>query len=146
MVDNTRTERVLEVAGGEAVKLSEAPKLLALTADEIIVVAFLLFILPALGIKVPLPVTLLIIAVLVLKDFLIAPFVLRGGLRAKPSAGPESLVGKEALVIEDLSPEGVIKVAGEMWRAECLNGEAKVGNRVRIVGVEGAKLLVECPE
>ena len=124
-------------------RASEVAKLLALAADEIIVAVFLLLILPALGIDVPLPVTALLIAVLILKDFLIAPFVLRGGLSARPKTGPESLVGKEALVVEDLSPEGIVKVEGELWRAECITGSAKAGERVRVVSVKGAKLLAE---
>jgi len=131
------------VAGGEAVRASEVAKLLALAADEIIVAVFLLLVLPALGIDVPPPVTALLIAVLILKDFLIAPFVLRGGLSARPKTGPESLVGKEALVVEDLSPEGIVKIEGELWRAECINGSAKTGERVRVVSVKGAKLLAE---
>jgi len=133
------------VDGGEAVKASEPLKLLALAADEIIVAIFLLIILPGLGIDVPLPAVALVLAVLILKDFLIAPFVLRGGLSARPKTGPESLIGKEALVIEELSPEGVVKVEGEMWRAECLNGNAERGESVTIVGIKGAKLLVELP-
>lgn len=124
-------------------KASEPLKLLALAADEIIVAIFLLIILPGLGIDVPLPAVALVLGVLLLKDFLIAPFVLRGGLSARPKTGPESLIGKEALVIEELSPEGVVKVEGEMWRAECLNGNARRGESVTIVGIKGAKLLVE---
>ncbi len=129
--------------GGEAVKASEPLKLLALAADEIIVGLFLLVVLPAAGIDIPLPMTAAIILALLIKDFLIAPFVLRGGLSARPKTGPESLIGKEALVIEELSPEGVVKVEGEMWKAECLNGNAERGESVTIVGLKGAKLLVE---
>ncbi|WP_457751380.1 NfeD family protein [Thermococcus sp.] len=124
-------------------KASEPLKLLALAADEIIVGLFLLVVLPAAGIDIPLPMTAAIILALLIKDFLIAPFVLRGGLSARPKTGPESLIGKEALVIEELSPEGVVKVEGEMWKAECLNGNAERGESVTIVGLKGAKLLVE---
>ncbi|MCD6372949.1 MAG: NfeD family protein [Thermococcus sp.] len=124
-------------------KASELPKLLALAADEIIVAIFLVVILPALGIDVPLSAVAAVIGVLLLKDFLIVPFVVRGGLVKRPETGPESLIGHEALVVEDLSPEGVVKVRGEFWRAECLNGTARRGERVKVVDVRGTKVLVE---
>ena len=120
-------------------------KFIALTADEIIVAVVLLAVLPAVGIDVPLPITGLILGVLLIKDILIAPYVLGGGLEKKPSTGAEALIGREARVIEDLTPRGIVKLDGELWRAECVNGIAKAGERVRVVEVEGTKLLVERP-
>ncbi|WP_297468603.1 NfeD family protein [Thermococcus sp.] len=120
-------------------------KFIALTADEIIVAVVLLAVLPAVGIDVPLPITGLILGVLLIKDILIAPYVLGGGLEKKPSTGAEALIGREARVIEDLTPRGIVKLDGELWRAECVNGIAKAGERVRVVEVEGTKLTVERP-
>ena len=120
-------------------------KFMALTADEIIVAVVLLTVLPAVGIDVPLPITGLILGVLLIKDILIAPYVLGGGLEKKPSTGAEALIGREARVIEDLTPRGIVKLDGELWRAKCVNGIAKAGERVRVVKIEGTKLLVERP-
>ncbi|HDZ36479.1 MAG TPA: NfeD family protein [Thermococcus sp.] len=118
-------------------------KLLALMADEIIIGAFIFLILPRMGVDIPLRAGLLVLVVILAKDFLIAPFVLGGGADRKPEAGPERLIGRTAVVVEDLSPEGVVKVDGELWRAECLTGSAKRDERVRVVSVRGTKLLVE---
>ncbi len=120
-------------------------KFIALTADEIIVAVVLLAVLPAVGIAVPLPITGLILGVLLIKDILIAPYVLGGGLEKKSSTGAEALIGREARVIEDLTPRGTVKLDGELWRAECVNGIAKAGERVKVVGVDGTTLLVERP-
>lgn len=113
-------------------KLRNLLKFLALMAYEVIVGLFLFLILPGWGgFRIPLWAGLLVIAVLVAKDFLIAPpFVLGGGVDKRPAVGSEGLVGgRTAVVVEDLSPEGVVKVGGgELWRAECLNGKAKRGS------------------
>jgi len=128
------------MAGGKGARLL---KLIALIADEIIVGVFLLVVLPALGIEVPVLIIGLILGILLVKDVLIAPYVLGGGLEKRPKAGPESLVGRTAMVVEDLSPEGHVKLDGELWRAECLHGTARRGEKVRVVEVDGTKLLVE---
>ena len=126
-------------------RASNLLKLLALMADEIIVGVFIFLILPEIGVEIPLWAGLLVMSLLLVKDFLIAPFVLGGGADKRPETGPESLVGRTALVVEDLSPEGVVKIDGELWKAECLNGTAKAGERVRVVSVHGTRVLVELP-
>ncbi len=131
------------MVGGTTLKIRRALKLLALLGDEVIVGIFLVLILPATGIGVPFTITLAILGLLFLKDILIAPYVLSGGLEKKPETGPESLIGGTALVVEDLSPEGVVKIGGELWRAECLNGVAERGESVRIISVRGTKVLVK---
>ena len=128
------------MAGGQGVRFL---KFIALIADEIVIAVVLLILLPTVGISVPLPLTGLILGVLLGKDILIAPYVLWGGLEKAPEVGPEALRGKEAIVVEDLSPEGLVKLDGALWRAECPNGTAKQRERVRVVGIEGTKLLVE---
>lgn len=118
-------------------------KLLALTADEIVVGLFLLLVLPSFGVDVPLWAVVAVIAVLLAKDSLIAPFILRGGLGDRPKAGPESLIGRTAVVVEDMKPDGMVKLNGELWSARCVDGTARRGEVVVIVGVSGARVLVE---
>ncbi|NJE04997.1 NfeD family protein [Thermococcus sp. M36] len=126
-------------------KISRVLKFLAISADELIAAVFLLLVLPEMGINIPLAVSAVILVALILKDLLVAPFVLGGGAEKRPEAGPESLIGRAATVVEDLAPEGLVKLAGELWTAECINGTAKKGESVRVVGVRGAKVLVELP-
>ncbi|ASJ13023.1 NfeD family protein [Thermococcus thioreducens] len=125
------------------IKAGNLLKLLALMADEVIVGIFIFLILPGVGIEIPLWAGLPLMLLLLAKDFLIAPFVLGGGADKRPETGPESLMGRTALVVEDLSPEGVVKIDGELWKARCLNGTAKAGEGVRVVSVRGTKVLVE---
>jgi membrane-bound serine protease (ClpP class) len=63
--------------------------------------------------------------------------------RRKPTTGIEGLTGEAGQVIETLKPEGVVRVHGEIWNAESLSGTIQKGNRIRVVRINGLKLLVE---
>ncbi|MGH3071147.1 MAG: NfeD family protein [Gaiellaceae bacterium] len=56
--------------------------------------------------------------------------------------GAEALVGRRAVVAADCSPDGQVKVAGELWQARCEAG-ARVGAEVVIRQVDGLTLVVE---
>ncbi len=126
-------------------ELKEVLKLVFLMIDEIVVGIFLFVILPSAGIRVPLALSVTIIALLIIKDIAIVPSFGRI-LRKKAEVGIEALIGKEAVVVEDLTPEGIVKIGNEYWRAECISGKAKAGEKVKVVGAKGLKLLVECRE
>jgi len=76
--------------------------------------------------------------------FLLAiAFVLRT-LRTKASSGQEGLVGKVAFTVEDLSPDGLVKCHGEIWKARSNSGEEiPVGTNTRVVKTQGLLLFVE---
>lgn len=120
-------------------------KILTISIDEIIVGIFFLVILPSAGIRVPLKLTAFIVGLLIIKDLVIAPFLWRV-LEKKAEVGPEALIGREAIVVEELNPEGLVKIEGEYWRAISLNGVIKEGEKVKITGLSGLKVLVERPK
>ena len=128
---------------GEMVK--DVLKFVFLMIDEIVVGIFLFVILPSAGVRVPLSLSVTVIALLVIKDIAIVPSFGQI-LRKKAEVGIEALMGKEAVVVEDLTPEGIVKIGNEYWRAKCINGHAKAGERVKVVRAKGLKLLVECRE
>jgi membrane-bound serine protease (ClpP class) len=73
-------------------------------------------------------------------------FILGLGIKAqrrKPTTGTEGLTGETGDVIETLKPAGVVRVHGEIWTAESLSGTIQKGNRIRVVRINGLKLLVE---
>ncbi len=58
--------------------------------------------------------------------------------------GPESLIGKTAVVVDPLTPEGMVLVEGELWKAITRDGSGvEAGRRVRITGYTGLTLIVE---
>ena len=62
--------------------------------------------------------------------------------RRKASVGVESLVGKRAIALDALWPEGQVKVNGEIWKARC-DGGCDSGTAVVVRAVNGLILEVE---
>lgn len=61
----------------------------------------------------------------------------------KITTGREGLIGLEGSVVEPLRPGGLIKVKGEIWRAESLEGNIETGEKVEITGSQGMVLKVK---
>lgn len=58
------------------------------------------------------------------------------------SLGENRLWGAEGVVLTDLTPVGTVRVRGETWTAESLNGPLAAGARVHVVEVDGLHLRV----
>lgn len=86
---------------------------------------------------------LALLALLVAKDVALYPLS-RRALESPPQTGAGALVGRRALVVERLEPEGRVRVAHEVWRARVPAAEAPVdaGLHVRVEGVNGLLLRV----
>jgi membrane-bound serine protease (ClpP class) len=74
-------------------------------------------------------------------------FVLRKVMEARrrPYAAGEDavLMGRPAQVRERLAPTGLVFVDGALWQATSKSGPVDVGSTVRVVGMDGLRLLVE---
>ncbi|NIS68323.1 MAG: nodulation protein NfeD, partial [Proteobacteria bacterium] len=55
----------------------------------------------------------------------------------------EGMTEGEAVVIEDIDPEGKVKFENEIWAATAHGQRLHKGKRVRICGAEGLTLIVE---
>lgn len=63
--------------------------------------------------------------------------------RRKAQTGKEEMIGLIGEVVDALTPEGLIRVRGELWKAVSKNGEKiEFGEKVRVVGMDGLKLIV----
>lgn len=58
------------------------------------------------------------------------------------ATGTQALVGKVAVARTPLTPEGLVFIQGERWKAEIEEGSAREGERVRIIGAQGLRLRV----
>ncbi len=58
------------------------------------------------------------------------------------STGQEAMVGRVGEAASDLNPEGLVSVRGELWMAAA-GARVPKGDRVAVIGVEGAKLMVQ---
>ncbi len=67
---------------------------------------------------------------------------LRWSKRRKAAVGLDSLVGRRAIAVDALWPEGQVKVDGEIWKARCYGG-CDPGTAVVVRAVHGLTLEVE---
>lgn len=74
------------------------------------------------------------------------PFVKKMLKVGKEKTNAQSLIGEIGIVTEDIRPleTGLVKVSGQTWTAKCKTKETiEYNTRVRILGIEGVKLIVE---
>jgi membrane-bound serine protease (ClpP class) len=64
-------------------------------------------------------------------------------MRLEVRTGQEAMLGKEGLVVEDIAPEGKVQYASETWDAMTKGKRFLKGEKIRISGFQGMRLLVE---
>ena len=119
--------------------------ILVLLADEIAIAAFVLWGLPTLGIELPRWALVGIMAGLVARGIVTCRLGSRA-LRKKPTSGFEDMVGSKGKVVEPLTPQGLIKVGNEIWKAESIDQSTETNGQMRseviVVARKGLMLLV----
>ena len=115
--------------------------MLATLLEEAALVALVLWGLPQLGIYIPLPGLIALMAGLVA----LAIITFRLGTRAllkKPVVGLSSMIGSKAKVVSPLAPGGMVKIKGELWEVVSIDGTIDTGEKVTVVGQDALKLIV----
>ena len=109
--------------------------------EEAAIAVLILWILPVFNINFPLWATITVLiafAVFSYVSYLLGhPTVLLEGVTA-----PESIVGSEGIVQQDLEPQGYVQVRGELWKASSAAGGLKKGEQVIVTAIDGLKLTV----
>ena len=109
--------------------------------EEAALIVIVLWGLPQLGIRIPLPG--LVALVIVWGAFSI--FIYRMGsraLRKKPIAGLLTMIGSRGKAASPLVPEGFVRIKGELWEAKSLSGKIRTREEIMVVGQDGLKLIV----
>jgi len=107
-----------------------------------IIVVVVLVVLPRMGIDIPLPGLIALLAVFVTY----AVVTYRIGSRAlsrKPVGGLASMVGSRGTVVAPLNPRGTVRVQGELWEAVASKGNIAAGEEIVVVGQKRLRLTVE---
>ena len=107
--------------------------------EEAALVAVVLWGLPQLGIHIPRAV--LIVLMVVWGAYTVITY--RAGSRALRRK-PEillPLIGSKGKVVSPLSPEGLVRIKGELWQATSSGGNIDTGEEVTVVGQDGLKLI-----
>jgi membrane-bound serine protease (ClpP class) len=93
-------------------------------------------------IEISLPIIILIVALTVL----FFSFAITFGIKAqrkKPTTGIEGLINEIGQAITDLNPAGQVRVHGEIWNAESIEGLINTGEKVMVTKINSLKLLVK---
>ena len=93
----------------------------------------------------PLPWALLVIALAAVLELSLWFFGIRYSRRRRAQVGVQTMIGTVGEAITALTPDGQVKVDGEIWRAHGPR-EIRAGDPVRITGVKGLTLEVEKAE
>lgn len=93
--------------------------------------------------RVSIPLVLTTSGLTALLFLTVVGFALRAQ-RRPIEVGAEALIGKSGQARTDLTPSGMVHIAGETWSADLAEGEKsiKAGDRVRVLEIEGLRLKV----
>jgi len=85
---------------------------------------------------------ILVIVILTAAFFI---FAIGFGIKAqsrKPATGTEGIIGEIGETISDLVPEGQVRIHGELWNAESIDGPVTKGTKVKVTQISNLKLMV----
>jgi membrane-bound ClpP family serine protease len=115
--------------------------ILSTIAEEAAALILGFWLVPAAGINIPAPI---IIGFMVLW-LAWSVFTYRKGTRAlerKPVNGLVDMKGMTGETMEDMQPDGMVKIRGELWSARSVSGNIAGGAKVVVVARNGLKLSV----
>jgi membrane protein implicated in regulation of membrane protease activity len=110
-------------------------------AEEIAALIAGVWLLPKIGVHIPLGILLAIMVVWLIWSII----TYRKGTRAllrKPVQGMVNMISSTGIVVKALNPEGLAKFRGELWNCTAQTGSIEVGTRVIVVKQDGLKLVV----
>ena len=116
-------------------------KVLVLLLDEAAVLVLIILALRFFGVRIPLPITIVVALIVGTLVFMIHMAVIPSFHR-KQVTGREGMIGAQGRVVEPLSPVGAVTVNGEYWRAKSADGNIGVDEDVEVVALEGLTLKV----
>jgi membrane-bound ClpP family serine protease len=117
-------------------------KVLILILDEAAVVALVIIVLRFLGIRIPLPITI-VVALLVGAFVFLIHIAVIPSFHLKQVTGREGMIGLHGKVVQPLTPTGVVRFKGEYWNAISVGDNVEVDENVEIVALEGLTLKVK---
>ena len=112
--------------------------------EEVAIYAIWRWVLPRIDVYIPL---YAVITLMVLwGTYAVTNFVLvTRALRKKAYVGLPSMIGSTGKIAKAISrgnPEGLVRIKGELWAAESIDGNTNIDEQVEVVGEEGLRLKV----
>jgi len=110
--------------------------------EEAALVVIVFWGLPELGIHIPLPGLIVLMAAWGAYSVITYRIGSRA-LRKKAVAGLPAMVGTKGKVVSRLAPKGMVRIKGELWGATSSGTNVDVGEEVVVVGQDGLRLVVD---
>ena len=112
-----------------------------LLLDEVVALGLVYLVLWAF--KITMPLWFAIVIALLLGTFVfITHKVIIPSFHKEQVTGSEGMIGLIGTVIEPLTPEGIVRVEGESWKAKSVGDDIAVDEEVEILGLDGLTLKV----
>jgi len=86
-----------------------------------------------------------VIALVTVLTLLFFFFAISLGIKAqrrKPVTGPQGLINEIGEAITDVNNKGLVKVHGEIWKAESPEGNISTGSKIIVIGISNLKLTI----
>ncbi|HEY40594.1 MAG TPA: hypothetical protein G4O18_01900 [Dehalococcoidia bacterium] len=116
-------------------------KIITSLFEQAVLVAVVIWVLPLIDVNLPLWV--LAPATIVLQAYNVFSYRKSiHALRTQPIAGMANMVGTKGETVSTLTPDGLVKIRGELWAATAANGNIVNGRNVTVVEQNGLKLVV----
>jgi len=109
--------------------------------EELAIVALVLFVLPLFNINIPLW-GLIIILVCFAAYCYVMYRIGHPTISFREVSDPDSIVGSTGIAENELNPEGLIRIHGELWKAVSEAERLEKGSRVIVTGIDGLRLFV----
>ena len=90
-----------------------------------------------------------VVALFVILTVLFFAFAITLGIKAqksKPTTGTQGLLKSFGEAITDLNPNGEVRIHGEIWNAESIEGKIEAKSKVEVVEIQNLKLKVKNKE
>ena len=113
---------------------------MVLMLDEVVAFAVVLLILWLLKVTISLPLVIFLALLLGTFAFVFHKVVIPS-FHKEQTTGSEGMVGMDAKVVEPLTPAGVVRVEGELWKAKSPGEHIAEGEDVEVLEVK--KLMLE---
>ncbi len=110
-----------------------------LIMDEVLIVGLVIFLFIYFGLNLQIVGILTVVLVLIVAFI---AYIFLPQLK-KPVTGVEGMIGLSGITLETLDPEGKVRIKGEIWNAESINGTIKKGETIIIEKVNNLNLVVK---
>ncbi len=109
---------------------------------SLILGSLLLFQSPVSYLRLALPVLIVFIILSIIFFAVVIGLAIKAH-RKKVTTGKEGLIDEIGVATTDFDKEGTVMIHGELWNAESISNKINKGDKVRVIRIEGMKLIVK---